>query len=144
MASVRKEIPLAAGVATVWDALRDVGALHTRLVPGFVTDCRLDGDARIVTFANGQVARERIVDVSDADRRVVWAISDPPFSHYRAAAQVFPDGAHGSRLVWISDFLPHALRDRIDGMMTLGASAMQKAFAEEAAATRDPASRSRP
>ena len=49
----------------VWDALRDFGALHTRLVPGFVTDTRLDGDARIVTFSNGTVAREILVDCDD-------------------------------------------------------------------------------
>ena len=44
MASIRREISIAATAERVWDALRDVGALHTRLVPGFVTDCRLDGD----------------------------------------------------------------------------------------------------
>ena len=128
MASTRKEIPLAASSAEVWDALRDIGALHTRLVPGFVTDCRLDGDARIVTFANGKVARERIVDVSEQDRRVVWAVSDPPFTHYNSSAQVFDDGPTRSRLVWISDFLPNELRDTVSGMMDLGAAAMQGAF----------------
>ena len=45
--------------------MRDFGALHTRLVPGFVTDTKLDGDARIVTFANGTVARELLVDCDD-------------------------------------------------------------------------------
>jgi len=132
MASNRNEIPLAASSAAVWDALRDIGALHTRLVPGFVTDCRLDGDARIVTFANGAVARERIVDVSEADRRVVWAVSDPPFTHYSASAQVFDDGPTRCRLVWISDFLPNTLFDTVAGMMEAGAAAMQKAFARAA------------
>ena len=58
----------------VWDALREVGELHTRLVPGFVLDTRMDGDARIVTFGNGTIVREEIVDVNDAMRRVAWAI----------------------------------------------------------------------
>jgi hypothetical protein len=136
MASLRKEIPLAASSAAVWDAVRDIGALHTRLVPGFVIDTKLDGDARIVTFANGQVARERIVDVSEAEHRMVWAVSDPPFTHYSASAQVFPDGAERSRLVWISDFLPNDLRDTVAGLMDLGAAAMQKAFAGETAGAR--------
>lgn len=136
MASHRKDIFLAASAAVVWDALRDVGALHTRLVPGFVVDCRLDGDARIVTFANGTVARERIVDVSGAERRVVWAVSDPPFTHYSSSAQVFDDGPSRSRLVWTSDFLPDALRDTVAGMMELGAAAMQKVFAETTPARR--------
>ena len=65
MASIHKEILIDASPDHVWDALRDFGALHTRLVPGFVTDTKLDGDARIVTFANGTVAREILVDCDD-------------------------------------------------------------------------------
>jgi hypothetical protein len=42
MASVHREVRIERPVAAVWDALADVGALHTRLVPGFVTDCRLE------------------------------------------------------------------------------------------------------
>ena len=42
-------------------AVRDIGALHTRLVPGFVTDVKLEPGARVVTFGNGTVAREVIV-----------------------------------------------------------------------------------
>jgi hypothetical protein len=34
---VRTEILIAARPEDVWDALRDWGALHERLVPGFVT-----------------------------------------------------------------------------------------------------------
>ena len=53
MACVRQEIVIDAPPEAVWDALGDWGALHTRLVPGFVVDCRLEGRDRIVTFANG-------------------------------------------------------------------------------------------
>jgi hypothetical protein len=65
MASIRKEILLDARPEEVWDAVRDIGALHTRLVPGFVTDTRLEEGARIVTFGNGMVVRELIVDLDD-------------------------------------------------------------------------------
>ena len=50
MASIRKEIVVDARPDDVWAALRDWGAVHRRLVPGFVTDTRLDGPDRIVTF----------------------------------------------------------------------------------------------
>ena len=73
MASIRKEILTQARPDDVWDALRDIGALHTRLVPGFVTDTRLEPGARIVTFGNGMVVRELIVAVDDGERRVVWS-----------------------------------------------------------------------
>lgn len=81
MASIRKEVLIEASSDVVWDALKDVGALHTRLVPGFVTNTLLEPGARIVTFGNGQVVRELIVDVNEIDRRVVWAIVDDPFRH---------------------------------------------------------------
>src|SRR6187549_3180764 len=63
MASIRKEIRINAPASQIWDALKDVGALHTRLVPGFVTDTKLEGNARVVTFGNGMVAREEIVSI---------------------------------------------------------------------------------
>ena len=70
MASIRKEILIKARSEDVWEAIRDFGALHQRLVPGFVTDCRVEGEARIVTFANGMVARELLVDLDDQARRL--------------------------------------------------------------------------
>ena len=71
MASIHKEMVLAASADAVWDAVRDFGAVHTRLAPGFVTDAKMDDDARIVTFASGVTAREVLVDCDDARRRRV-------------------------------------------------------------------------
>lgn len=88
MASIRKEIVIDASAERVWDALRDWGALHVRLVPGFATDARLDGEDRIVTFFNGSVLRERLVDLDDDARRLVWSIADEQYIHHNAAAQV--------------------------------------------------------
>ena len=42
MASVSVEITTKASPETVWDAIRDIGALHTRLVPGFVVHTELE------------------------------------------------------------------------------------------------------
>jgi len=128
MASIRKEILLDARAEDVWDAVRDVGALHTRLVPGFVTDTRLEKGARIVTFGNGIVVRELIVDLDDTARRLVWSASGGRLSHHNAAAQVFADGDTRSRLVWTADLLPDELAGEIRTMMEHGAAAMKKAF----------------
>jgi len=65
----------------VWAAVEDVGAVHTRLAPGFVTGCRMEGPDRIVTFAIGLTARELIVDV-DAGIAAMRAAHD---SHSRPA-----------------------------------------------------------
>ena len=124
MASIRKEILVNARPEYVWDALRDVGALHTRVVPGFVVDTRLEEGARIVTFGNGMVARELIVDVDDEARRVVWAVVGGRFTHHNASVQVFPDGA-GSRLVWIADLLPNEIAGDIRAMIEQAASVMK-------------------
>jgi len=133
MASIRKEIIIDASPDHVWDALRDFGALHTRLVPGFVTDTKLDGDARIVTFANGTVAREVLVDSDDNKRRLVYAIKSDRLTQHSASAQVFAESDGRSRLVWIVDVLPNEVAPYMDAQMDQGAAAMQKALARNAA-----------
>jgi carbon monoxide dehydrogenase subunit G len=130
MASIRKEIPLDARAEDVWAAVRDIGALHTRLVPGFVTDTKLESGARIVTFANGMIVKELIVDLDDKARRLVWSAVGGRLSHHNASAQVFADGDGRSRLVWTADLLPDELAGDIRTMMDHGAAAMQKAFAK--------------
>ena len=125
MASIRKEILVNAAPAYCWEVLRDVGALHTRLVPGFVTDTVLEEDARIVTFGNGMVARELIVDLDDEARRIVWSVVGGSFTHHNASVQVFDDARGGSRLVWIADLLPHALAPHIRTMIDHAASVMK-------------------
>ena len=126
MASIRKHIQIEAPPDKVWDALRDVGALHTRLVPGFVTDTRMEENARVVTFGNGMVAREEIVSVDAAQRRVCWAILDAPFPHYNAAAWVEPDINGGTHFVWTADLLPNELAGQVGDMMNAGLEVMKK------------------
>ncbi|HEV8247792.1 MAG TPA: SRPBCC family protein [Polyangiaceae bacterium] len=117
MATIRKEILISARPEFVWDALRDVGALHTRLCPGFVTDVRMEVGARVVTFGNGVVARELIVSIEDDARRVVWSVVDGPFTHHNGAAQVFAEGNGQSRFVWTADLLPNGAAPAVESMM---------------------------
>src|SRR5215469_3433116 len=133
MASIHKEIPLPAPATEVWDAVRDFGALHRRLVPGFVLDTKLDGEARIVSFANGTVARELLVDCDDTRRRLVYAVISERVKQHSASVQVIADGEARCRLVWTVDVLPHEIAPYMNGQMDLAAAAMQKAFAKVAA-----------
>ena len=127
MASIRKEIVIEASPKRVWDAVRDVGAVHERLAPGFVVDTRLEAGARVVTFANGLVARELIVDVDDEARRLAWAVvGSPRLTHHNASMQVFDDGDRGSRVVWIADLLPDEIAGTIAAMIEEGLGAMKK------------------
>jgi hypothetical protein len=129
MASIRKEFPLNRSAEQVWDALRDFGAVHERLVPGFVIDSKIDGDARIVTFANGSVARETLVTIDDADRRLVYMIRSEQLNHHNASAQVIAGDAGGCRFIWITDLLPDDIAPYISGQMDLGVAAMRRNFA---------------
>ena len=126
MASVHREIVVARPAAAVWDALADVGALPTRLVRGFVTDCRLEAGARVVTFANGMVARELIVDVDSERRRVAWAVVGGRLSHHNASAQAFAEGEAACRVVWIADFLPDEHAAAIATMIDHGMAAIKR------------------
>ena len=126
MASIHREIHIDARPETAWDALRDVGALHRRLVPGFVTDTRMEGNTRVVTFGNGMVAREEIVSIDDAQRRVCWAIVGAQFRHFNGAAHVFDDQAEGAHFVWTTDVLPDEVAGAVEQMMAAGIAVIQK------------------
>jgi carbon monoxide dehydrogenase subunit G len=133
MATLRRQIALNAPAATVWSAVRDFGAVHTRVAPGFLTKLERDRGDRIVTFFNGLVARERLVTLDDEECRLVYAVVEGRASHYNAAVQVFPEG-DGSRLVWTIDLLPNDLAPAIGSMMDHAAGFMKKALeAREAA-----------
>jgi hypothetical protein len=127
MASIRKEISTSTRPDAVWSAIRDVGALHTRLVPGFVVDTRVDGNARWVTFANGMVVKEPIVTIDDQNRRLVWTTEGGVLKHYNASVQVFAT-SHGSHVVWMADLLPDDAASNIEAMMDQGMAAMQSAL----------------
>jgi len=125
MGSIRQEITTSARPDAVWDAIRDIGALHTRLVPGFVVDTRLEPGVRIVTFGNGMVVKEPIVDINDQERRLVWGAIGGSFTHYNGAVQVLSEGRSGSRVVWTADFLPHEAADQLRTMIAQGMAVMK-------------------
>jgi Polyketide cyclase / dehydrase and lipid transport len=142
MASIRKEILIDANPEDVWAAVRDWGALHERLVPGFVLDTRLDGEDRIVTFFNGTVLRERLVDLDDEARRLVWSVVEGPYTHHNASAQVFPDGKGAARFVWVADLLPYEFAARTGELMEQGTNVVKKTLESRAVlSTTDPQGR---
>ena len=83
----------------------------------------MDDDDRIVTFANGMVVRERIVDLDDQARRLAYSVVDGPFTHHHATFTVTaePDGT--SRLTWVADLLPDEVAPMVEELMDQGASA---------------------
>ena len=126
MASIYKEIQIEAPPADVWAAVREVGAVHERLVPGLVVDARLEGGARVVTFANGMVVRELIVDLDDGLRRFSYAAIGGRATHHNASMQVFAEGEGRTRLVWITDILPDEAAAPVGALVEQGAAVMKR------------------
>jgi hypothetical protein len=126
MATIRKDIPLKAPPGRVWDVIRDVGAIHTRLAPGFVTDTRLEEGARVVTFANGLVARELIVTVDEDAKRLVYSVVGGAATHHNASFQVIPTNDGHTTLVWITDILPDTAATPLGAMIVAGSSVIQR------------------
>jgi hypothetical protein len=125
MASIIKEVKLTAGYEKAWAMLRNVAAAD-KAFPGILIACRMEDAVRTVTFANGSVVRERIVTIDEARRRVVYGVIEGRFSHHSASMQVLPEGG-GSRLVWVSDFLPDEGEPMVRALVDEGAEAFRRA-----------------
>lgn len=130
MASIQLETRIARSRAAVWDAIRDIGNIHQRLVPGFVVDCKLEGkpgeELRLITFGNGMSVRELIVSVDDARYRHAYAARGELFTHHNASIEVFEDGAARCRVVWIADLLPNTVAGGVEKMMQQGLEVMKR------------------
>ena len=111
------------------------GRGHRRLLPNRVADTRIEGDIRILIYPDGQVIRERIVDVDDTTCRLAYAVIEgarQPITYHHASFQVFPEGSDRSRLVWITDLLPDALATETRARIERGAQDMKRTLEEAA------------
>jgi hypothetical protein len=123
MASVQKEIIIDAAPADVWAIIGDFTDGPVRMAPGLVTGSRLDEpDVRVVTFADGTVARERLVALDDETRRLVFSVVGGTMqpTHDNASMQVVPHGDGRSRFVWIHDVQPDDLTIPMGAVMDHG------------------------
>jgi hypothetical protein len=128
MTTIRRSVRIDTTPDHLWEVVRDIGALHTRLVPGFVVNTELEPGARVVTFANGMVTRELIVSVDDEARRVCWSARNEHLVHHNAAFEVRADGDTVIG-VWTADVLPDTVAPVVAGMIEEGLAAMQRTFA---------------
>ncbi|AGL16030.1 SRPBCC family protein [Actinoplanes sp. N902-109] len=128
MATVCVEITVAVPAQRVWEAIADVGAVHRRLLPGRVADARIEGDVRVLTMPDGAQVKELILAVDHDIRRMAYAVVEGqrlPLTYHHAAFQVFEAGEH-SRLVWLTDVLPHAMADVVRPRVQRGIQDMKE------------------
>lgn len=130
MASIYKEFVVNAAPEFVWEAIKDLGAVHSRLARGFVTGTELSGSTRTVTFANGFVVQEQIVSVSDEHRRLAYRAVGGKASHHNAYFQVLPGAGHTAKVLWVADLLPDEMLSPVEQMVELGSRAIQNTIEE--------------
>ncbi|MFC9875973.1 SRPBCC family protein [Nocardia salmonicida] len=130
MASVHREFLVDVAPDEVWDVLRDFGAVHERLAPGFVIATRLDADTRTVTFADGTVVAERLVDLDPVSRRVAYTVVGGSLhpSHHHAWMQAVPEADGRTRFIWHTDVLPETLAAPIAESVEHGATVIRSAL----------------
>lgn len=128
MATIRVERMIEVSPEDAWEVLADWGAPHERLVPGFVVETELDGEDRVVTFFNGAVARERLIERSEEERRLVWSIVDGPYTHHNGAAQILANEDGTTRFVWIADLLPNEMATVTGELMERGVETVKQSL----------------
>ncbi|MFE4970944.1 SRPBCC family protein [Kitasatospora sp. NPDC056651] len=131
-----QDITIEADADQVWDAVRDVGAVHRRLTPRHVLDTRIEGDTRHLTMPGGAVIRELIVSVDDDLRRLAYSAVEGftiPLTHHHASFQVLPEGPGRCRLRWTTDILPHAMAEQVRLRVTRGAQVMKETLEQRTA-----------
>jgi carbon monoxide dehydrogenase subunit G len=131
MATVRVEIVIDADPGHVWAAVADVGAVHERLLPGRVAGARIEGDVRILTMPGGAEIRELIVAIDHETRRLAYSVQGGQrmaLAHHHASFQVTGESGGRSRLVWITDVLPHDRAEDVRARCARAAVEMKEAL----------------
>ena len=129
MATIYRECTLALPAADAWAVLRDplgAGRAFAGVLVDVKRDVKLDGDTRRVTFANGNVAEERIVAIDDERMRIAYTVVGGRFEHHHASMQIAPDAGGCCRFVWISDFLPDEARAFVEPLVDAGCAAIAR------------------
>ncbi|MFE3258217.1 SRPBCC family protein [Nocardia sp. NPDC059091] len=130
MASIRHEIAIHASPHHVWEVIRDIGAVHERLLPGRVAGTRIDGAHRFLTFPDGHVIRELIISVDDDTRRLAYSVAEgarPRLDYHHACFEVRADADH-ARLIWTTDLLPDSAAPEVRIRTQYGIAEMKQAI----------------
>ncbi|WKG06325.1 SRPBCC family protein [Mycolicibacterium sp. HK-90] len=107
MAWIQIELDIEADISPVWQVIGDWADGPARMAPGFVVSSVAEPDVRVVTFADGFVARERLVSRDEPSRRIAYSLTgDSAPAHDNAVMQVVADGSRRCRFLWTRDVLP--------------------------------------
>ncbi len=105
-----------------------------RMAPGFVVSSEPEGDVRVVTFADGFVARERLVSRHEADCRIAYSLIGDTArpAHDNAVMQVVAIGPQRCRFRWSRDVLPDEAAGPLRAAMEQAAPIIKSALENSA------------
>jgi hypothetical protein len=97
--------------------------------------CETDGDIRVVTFAKGTIARERLVARDETARRIVYSLIGDTVrpEHDNTAMHIVADGAERCRFIWCRDVLPDDLATPLHAAMEEAAPIIKRTLESLAA-----------
>jgi hypothetical protein len=113
MASIHTEFIVDADATQVWKIIGDWANGPVEMARGHVVSSRAEGPVRVVTFADGRVARERLITRDDANRRIVYAVIGDTVrpDHDNAVMHIVAEGNGRCRFIWSRDVLPDELAE---------------------------------
>ncbi|KIU16481.1 SRPBCC family protein [Mycolicibacterium llatzerense] len=134
MAFIHVEFDVVADGAQVWQVIGDWEAGPVRMAPGFVVSSEPEGDVRVVTFADGFVARERLVSRHEADCRIAYSLIGDTArpAHDNAVMQVVAIGPQRCRFRWSRDVLPDEAAGPLRAAMEQAAPIIKSALENSA------------
>lgn len=112
MASIRIEFEIEAEPAQVWRVIGNWVDGPVLMAPGHVVSSHAADNDRVVTFADGFVARERLVTRDEEAQRIVYSlVGESAPEHDNAVMHIVSDGAGRCRFIWSRDVLPDEAED---------------------------------
>jgi hypothetical protein len=113
MASIHTEFIVDADATQVWKIIGDWASGPVEMARGHVVSSRAEGPVRVVTFADGRVARERLITRDDENRRIVYAVIGDTVrpDHDNAVMHIVAEGNGRCRFIWSRDVLPDELAE---------------------------------
>ena len=134
MASIRTEFLIGVDAAGVWQVIGDWADGPVRMARGLVVSSNPEGTVRVVTFANGMIARERLVTREDDARRIVYSMVGDTVrpEHDNAVMQIVPDGTDRCRFIWTRDILPDELAGPFRASMEQAGAVIKRTLEEDA------------
>ena len=117
MATAIREFTVAAPLEKVWSAVSAFGEVHIKLAKGFVTDSTLKDDIRTIRFANGMVAREKLISLDSSLYYLSYSAMSDKLEHHHASMHLAALNEKLTTIKWVTDLKPDALIASLAPMM---------------------------